>query len=292
MVQVERDLGDPVLAAADAEMERRAAQRGVRMYLGMSGGGYCTRRQYYSWTWTTPSNIPARGLCAIDDGNRGEDVIAARIQAAPDILLSTRDPESGEQYECVDADGHVRGHMDGVIYNHPAAPKTPHVWEAKVVNERKFKEFQKIKARDGEKATLRQWDHVYWVQAQLYMHYGNFARHWITVASAGVRNWDAARTEYDRDEAEFYAERLRTIVENIDELPARVSETPAAMECRWCDFKEICHEGAPVAKNCRTCRYSRPVPGPQWECSKHEEVLDGDKQRVGCDDYEAREALR
>ena len=94
-----------------------------------------------------------------------------------------------------------------------------------------------------------------------------------------------------RDEAEFYAERLRDMVDQVDELPARVSESPNAFECKWCDFRSICHERAPVEKNCRTCRHARPVEGPQWHCTLHDELLSPDKQAVGCEQQSLREVL-
>ena len=90
MVELNFDDGDQLLAAADAEMERREAAKPPRLHLGMSGGGYCPRRQWYGWLWAGPRRIPARGLRAIDDGVRGEDVIAARIQASPVGSLLTR----------------------------------------------------------------------------------------------------------------------------------------------------------------------------------------------------------
>ena len=291
MVKIDIEQFDPALSAAQAEMERREAARPRRLHLGMSGGGMCARRQWYNWLWVTVSHIPFKGLCAIDDGNRGEDVIAARIQGVPDLILQTSDPETGRQFEVTDAGGHVRGHFDGIVFNHPTAPKTWHVWECKVVNEKKFAAFKKFKSDLGEKAALKAWDFVYWVQAQLYMLYGGYKRHWIVVASAGCRDWDSARTELDRSEAEFLAERMRTMVENVDELPARVSDNPKAMECRWCDFKEVCHEDAPVEHNCRTCRFSKPIDGPQWLCERFEKTLTPDEQVSGCSSWTGREVL-
>jgi hypothetical protein len=165
------------------------------------------------------------------------------------------------------------------------------VWECKVVNQKKFEQFKRLKASVGEKETLRMWDHVYWVQAQLYMLHGGYKRHWITVASAGCRDWDAARTEFSRDEAEYFAERMRSMVENVGELPERVADNPKSPDCMWCDFKQVCHEGAPVERNCRTCAFARPVPGPQWLCGKHEHYLDVAEQQAGCADYALRESM-
>jgi len=87
------------------------------------------------------------------------------------------------------------------------------------------------------------------------------------------------------------AERMRSMVENVGELPERVAETPKAPDCMWCDYKDICHEGAPVALNCRTCSFAKPVDGPQWLCTKHKKYLDAGEQAAGCDDFLKREAM-
>ena len=175
--------------------------------------------------------------------------------------------------EVEDAGGHVAGHLDGVVMHHPTAPKTKHVWESKVVNERKLAKFRKIKGDAGEKATLRQWDFEYWVQAQLYMLHTQMTRHWMVVSASGCRDWDFCRTELDRDQAEYFAERMRSMVANVDELPERVSESPAAGACRFCDFVDVCHEGAAIERNCRTCRFSTPVDGPNWMCGLDDVAL-------------------
>ena len=287
------ELKDPVLTAADAEFARRENSRRRRMYLGMSGGGKCPRAQWYGWLWASgDEEIDAAGLKRIADGYAGEDIAAARIQAAADVILLTRDPETGEQFAVEDADGHVAGHMDGVVSNHATAPKTAHVWESKVTNEKNLARFRKIKNEVGEKAALREWNFEYWVQAQLYMLHGGYKRHWTVVSSPGCRDWDSCRTEIDRDQAEYYAERMRRFVENVDELPERVSDSPTAFVCRWCSHSEVCHDGAAVEVNCRTCRFSSPVAGPNWHCSQWDKDLTADEQIAGCERHEFRTVLR
>ncbi len=281
---------DQALAAADQVFEDQQNAGGVRAYLGMSGGGKCPRSQWFSWLWADDVHISAKGWKAIQDGFTSEDVAAERLQAVPDLLLQTVDHETGRQFALEDAGGHIRGHMDGVIFHHPAAPRTPHVFEHKAVNERKFKKFQKLKADVGEKATLRAWDENFYAQCQLYLLHGGYTRHWTVVSTAGCRDWDSCRTEFNRDDAEFYANRMKRIVENVGEVPERVSESPNAFACRWCDYSQVCHEGKAPKRNCRTCRYSKPVPGPDWRCSYHDELLTLDRQKSGCDSHRYREA--
>jgi hypothetical protein len=290
MTAIDLPIVDQALAAADEIFERQQNDREVRPYLGMSGGGNCPRAQWYSWQWAVDSHISAKGCKAISDGFTSEDVAAARLQKVPDLLLQTVDHETGRQFALEDAGGHIRGHMDGVVFGLPVS-KTPHVFEHKACNERKFKKFQKLKADVGEKATLRAWDEKYFVQAQLYMLHGGYKRHWTVVSLAGCRDWDSCRTEFSRDDAEFYANRMERIVENIDEMPERVSESPNAFACRWCDFIGVCHEGTAPKRQCRTCRFSKPVPGPDWRCSHHDELLTLDRQKSGCNSHRYRAAF-
>jgi len=69
--------------------------------------------------------------------------------------------------------------------------------------------------------------------------------------------------------------------------PARISKSPNSMECKWCDFKEICFGSKLYEKNCRNCAYSHPVENAKWYCSKHEAEIPG-KQEIleGCSQYE------
>tara|TARA_R110002020_G_scaffold160489_2_gene344958 strand:+ start:168 stop:1133 length:966 start_codon:yes stop_codon:yes gene_type:complete len=285
------EYSDPVLAAADRELERRENSRPRRMHLGMSSGGRCARQQWFNWLWVSQRELGAKSLRAIADGYAGEDIAAARIQAVEEVVLLTRDPETGEQWAVDDAGGHVAGHLDGVVMHHPTAPKTKHVWESKVVNERSLAKFRKIKSDAGEKATLREWNFEYWVQAQLYMLHTKMTRHWMVVSASGCRDWDSCRTELDRDQAEYFAERMRSMVANVDELPERVSESPASFACRFCDFIDVCHEGAAIERNCRTCRFSTPVDGPNWMCGLDDVALTREQQIAGCDRHRYRSAL-
>lgn len=51
--------------------------------------------------------------------------------------------------------------------------------------------------------------------------------------------------------------------------PARLAETPAYFECKYCDFVDICHRGKVAENNCRSCKFARPVENAQWECEKY-----------------------
>ena len=285
------DWGDPTLAAADAALEAAEAARPARGYIGMSGIGDCTRKSYYRFYAVGSRPFAAKTLKNFADGHRTEDLVIQRLRAVDGLTIVDRDPETGRQIEVSDHRGHFLGHLDGEVFGLINSPKTPHVLECKSVSERVFNEFQKLKAKHGEKATLREWNETYFAQAQLYMMYRGRTRHWLVCATAGGRDWDSCRTEFDREAAEYYSARAADIINAPDRLPARIGETRDYYKCRWCEFSEICWASAAPARNCRTCVWSAPADNGGWQCRRHDKLLTGSEQVAGCGDQRYRPAL-
>src|SRR4051794_36032161 len=101
----------PTLEAMDAALEA-AQDATARTYLGLSQiGNPCDRHLFYSFRWAEARRMPASAIKAIEDGHRGEDVMAERLRMVPGIKLHTVDPSTGKQF-AVEHGGHVRGHLD------------------------------------------------------------------------------------------------------------------------------------------------------------------------------------
>lgn len=203
-----------------------------RDYLGASAiGDECARKLWYSMRI---KQGPSENIYAIEDGHRTEELIAERLRMVDGITLWTHD-ENGNQFSFEDGD--FRGHVDGVIVGLIQAPKTPHVWECKCTST--FKDFVKAKQKYGEKRALEKWNHLYYVQAQIYMHYLKLNRHYMTVASPGGRDIDSCRTEYQRDVALKYIDRAKKIL-SVDVAPERGYKDKTFYKCKWCPFSEEC----------------------------------------------------
>lgn len=71
------------------------------------------------------------------------------------------------------------------------------------------------------------------------------------------------------------------------EAPARLSDNPTFFKCGYCAMKDICHKGAMVEKNCRSCKHAYPVEGANWSCSLHNDVIPKDFIPQGCGAYES-----
>ncbi len=72
--------------------------------------------------------------------------------------------------------------------------------------------------------------------------------------------------------------------------PPKLSETPTFIDCRLCDMKDICHQGASIERNCRSCVHATPVENAQWHCAIHSETsgpIPKDVIPSGCPDYKA-----
>ena len=221
---------------------------------------------------------------AINDGHRSEQVMIEMLRAVKGVELFTQegaDMEAQIAFELVD--GHFVGKLDGVIVGILQAPKTPHVWEAKAVNQKKFDKLVALVAKVGEKNALQQWDEKYFAQAQSYMHGMDLTRHYLTVATPGVRDMIGVRTEYQVDVALKYVARAKRIVYD-DTAPARISNDPAFFGCKFCDHAGSCHGQMLPQVNCRTCAFATATDkgGGNWTCTKFGVDIDHDVQQRAC----------
>lgn len=274
---------DPTLLAIDAALESTQEQR-VRSYLGASAiGDPCDRKLWLNFRWVKRGLIKASGLRRIKDGHRGEKVVADLLRMVPGLDLST-EKEPGVQHSFEALSGHFRGNCDGLLMGLLQDPTTLYMWECKIVNEAKFKKLESLKLKNPSEA-LKNWDIVYYAQAQIYMHFFDAKKHYLTVGSPGVRDLTSAVTEYDKGEAEKYIERAKRIIFSPRPF-LKISNDAAWHECKICSFHSMCHEqDMPRNKNCRTCLHSTPLKTGGWKCELHSKDLDADAQEKGCESH-------
>tara|TARA_R110000851_G_scaffold111570_2_gene235096 strand:+ start:2367 stop:3086 length:720 start_codon:yes stop_codon:yes gene_type:complete len=230
---------DPTIEAMYKAIEAKQS-REKRDYLGASLiGNPCPRQIWYQYNGFPQKPFKAETLMNFDDGHRTEDLTAERLRMVDGIELRTH-MDDGSQFGFTALDGKFKGHADGFIRGLKQSPKAWHVWEAKCSGEKKWKEFKSLKAKHGEKNTLKHWNENYYAQAQLYMHYSQMDRHYLTVAYAGGRMYDSCRTEYNGAIAERYIDRADKIIKT-NQPPEKISDKADFYICRWCDFREACH---------------------------------------------------
>lgn len=228
---------DPTLEAMKrAYMEAHKEER--RDYLGASLIGHpCSRAIWYELNSAPKPPFEVDALWRFVDGHRTEALVIERLRLVDGLKVWDAHPD-GTQFGFSALGGKFKGHVDGVIQGLLQAPKTVHVLEVKCTG--KLKEFQKAKQLYGEKRALQKWNDRYYAQAQIYMYYLKLDRHYTVVASAGGRELDSCRTEYQPEVAEQLIDKADKIISSKVE-PVRVSEKPDFFVCKMCSFREVCH---------------------------------------------------
>jgi len=279
---------DPTLDAVDAALVRNNPPES-RDYAGISELGHpCQKRLWLKHRKVKMDHMDAQGLRNVGDGYGGEYIMADRLKAVPEITLHTADPKTDRQWAVSAFAGHVRGHLDGIIKGVFVAPKTWHVWEHKQVTEKKFRDLVRKKEKFGEKQALSEWNETYYCQAICYMGLlkPKATRHYLTVATAGGRDYTSVRTDFDQHAFDVFMDKAREIIESTSPPPP-VSSKEDYYICRWCHFHEFCHEKTVTADvNCRTCAHATPrvddTDRGTWWCELHDKRLTKKRQRDGC----------
>lgn len=237
---------DPTLDMIRSAIVVHALGEKPRDYVGASSiGDQCARKIWYQLNKPEEA-IPfdSATLMRFDDGHRTEALIIDRMRLAGlDVVDRCAD---GEQLRFSHMGGKIGGHIDGLVTGLLQAPNKTHVFEAKCCGDKEFVKFCGIREKHGEKDTLREWNMTYYVQAQLYMHFSKqfhktfIDRHYLICASAGGRDMQSCRTEYDKETALRYIDRAEKIV-CADIEPPRLSDKPDFWICRMCQFNGVCH---------------------------------------------------
>jgi len=259
------------------EAQHVSEQRG---YIGASSiGAACERRIWNQFHWVNAEKMTAKSLKAIADGHYSEEIMAGRLRLVDGISLHTHQ-ENGKQFGF--EDGHIRGHLDGIMQGLEYNPEK-HVWEHKCVNVEKFGKLLKLKVHDEPNALL-EWDEIYYAQAQLYMHYFNIMWHYLTVCTPGSRDETSCITAYNAEAANHYIDKAKKIA-SADKPPPRISENAAWFQCKMCPFPDNCHGGKVAELNCRTCIHSTAIEDSKWVCELHTQELSYEAQKTGCKDH-------
>lgn len=286
MALIPKTLTDPTLEAMNRQIEVASKADRPRPYLGMSGIGHeCERKSWYEFRWCAPAGggFDANTLRKFADGHRGEDLMAERMRAVPGVELWTHD-QHGKQFGFVGVAGHFRGHCDGVIRGLKQAPVVVHCWENKISAKGPM-DLDKAKHAVGEKNALKKWHPTYYVQAQLYMHYGEFSRHYLTVQSPG--GWlpeSSVRTDYNEADALAAIEKATRVIASATPLP-RLTNDPAFWTCKFCSVADVCHGTSLPKPSCRTCVHATAeLDGDaRWSCAKYGVDLSVEtQQRTDC----------
>lgn len=274
------------LAAIDAGI-LRTQEEPFRKHLGASLiGQECARRVWYQFHWTLVENFEPRMLRLFGDGHYLEPRVAVWLRNAGVELWSAGEFGEDKASMRVSAqDGHFGGTPDFVGRRIPDLddPLEPALVEVKTHND---KSFNKI-VNDG--IMKSKWQHF--VQMQVYM--GGLGLNYALYIAYN-KDTSAIQPEIVHfDEAQYNRaiERAGAIIWNNDP-PSRIGKNPAHYGCKYCHLSKLCYFGTvQPARNCRTCQWSAPIPGGDWQCNLLRIRLTEPMQRAGCPKYQVNQAL-
>ncbi len=258
----------------------RTDESPFRTHLGASLiGRECSREIWYGWRWATRKKFDARILRLFNRGHLEEARFIALL-----MMIGCRvaqQDENGNQFTITGAEGHFGGSGDGIVFGLPdLMPGQAAVIECKTHSEKSFNELKKNGVR------LAKEEH--YTQMQVYMRKMSFA---VALYMAVNKNTDEIYLELvslDPNHADVYIERGERMVWEGSPPEKMRGASAGFWKCRFCDHKPVCHMGADPDRNCRTCTYSKPVAGKQWQCTRNAPdnvVISKETQFVGCADY-------
>lgn len=255
---------------------RSTEDDGFRSHMGASGiGKECARSIWYGFRWVTKPNFSGRILRLFNRGHLEEARFIALLLGI-DCKVYQQD-EYGKQFRISHAGGHFGGSGDGVIVGLPdLAPQTPALGEFKTHGDKSFLELKKKGMRDAK------FEH--YVQMQVYMRKMNLAIGFYLAVNKNTDELYAEIIMLDTAVADQFLDRGQNLV-FLDAPPEKINKSPGFFKCVNCDFKPVCHLGAEVEVNCRTCLYSTPKQDGTWYCNYKDETLSKELQLVGCYQY-------
>lgn len=268
--------------AIDRRIEERQGHN-FRNHLGASLiGAECVRQIWYSWRWSKKLAHKARMLRLWNRGHREEERIIGWLRDSGTVVYDT-DPNTGKQIRIEDFGGHFGGSVDSILFDAPDFPGLYILGEYKTHADKYFKALVKSLEKYGDQEGVRREVPKYYAQAQVYMHYLQLPHALHFNVNKNDDDMRIVALNYDRTAAENYRSRALHVIQ-CSTPPERISNDPSWYKCGWCEYKHICHEGAPKATTCRTCVHAQPVEGAKWICTKfgNYELSEAD-QRRGCE---------
>jgi hypothetical protein len=261
----------------------------LRPHLGASLiGEKCSRKLWYTFRWAGITSHHGRMLRLFQTGHLEEQRFIDELRKAG-VSIWDRDPRNRySQYAVSFFGGHFSGSMDGCGVNFPGLVKEWHVAEFKTHSEKSFEKLNELGVKFSK--------YMHYVQMQIYM-LGSGMRWAMYIAKN--KNTDelyAERVAYDPAIAEFHKEKAKSVIFDSG-IPARINSDIESYDCRYCEFKAICHEGDAVLETCRSCFWSSPKEDGQWYCIMPDNVknkadgLSKQEQFDGCEQWKPMRGL-
>ena len=265
----------------------RTYDGGHRSHLGASLiGRECKRYLWYVFRWCLHEKTTGRQQRLFNRGHREEARFIEWLEAIGfKVWFENRDEvpnEKGEypQYRISDVMGHFGGSLDGIA----VLPERYGIAEPVLLE---FKTngtgagFNKL-ADDGMPIAKPE----HFAQTSTYGKKYNFR---YCVYLNINKNDDSLHIEVVKLNHNLGEQMIMKAEQIImsQTAPARLSDNPTFHKCGYCHMKEVCHKGAVVEVNCRSCAFARPVENAEWFCEVHNGNIPKDFIAKACPSYKA-----
>lgn len=272
-----------------------------RSHLGGSMiGRECPRQLWYNFRWAKAPMFPGQIIRLFNRGHLEEPrLVALMLMIGCEVWCQD---ENGSQFKVSYYGGHFGSAIDAVVSGCIEVPDQPILGEFKTHGDKSFKElagsnWKKYLAYsqnpmlpaerfEGGGVKVAKFEH--YVQMVLYMGYYSLKKAIYLAVNKDSDLLYAEIIDFDQAIYDMYVGRAGKIVFMNTGIPARISENSGFFKCKFCDFKPICHQGEPPARNCRTCAASCAVDTGEWQCITFEKYIDKKTQMAGCSEYDRK----
>lgn len=247
-----------------------------RSHLGASMiGDPCMRKIWYSFRWHSIPKFDGRLIRLFNRGHLEEGrIIAALLMINVNVW---QQDEKGNQFRISDCKNHFGGSGDGVGISIPDLDaNTPALLEFKTSNERLFNKLSS--------SGVKKEKYVHYVQMSTYSYKMNIDHSLYICVN---KNTDALHAEIvpaDHTVARLNIDKADHIIFS-KKAPEKLSKSPSWFECKFCEYREICHYKKEPERNCRTCVNSIPSDDGKWICGLTSNELSKMDQFNGCDKW-------
>lgn len=244
----------------------QAYDDGHRNHLGASLiGDICNRRLWYGFRWVKSKLFDGRMQRLFNRGHREEERFIEWLRGIGFTILDFTD--DGKQHRISAVEKHFGGSLDSIgkapDWLALLAKIGPFLVEYKTHND---KSFQKL-VKEGVKKTKPK----HWVQMCTYGAEYGFK---YALYCAINKNDDELRfeiLELDWKVGEEAKHRAYSVITS-EAPPPRYSELPSHLECKFCNYADVCHKGAAYEVNCRSCKFASPIKDGRWWCGLYSDT--------------------
>jgi hypothetical protein len=244
-----------------------------RTHLGISEiGKPCSRQLYYKFHWIAFEKHSGRMQRLFKRGHREEERFINYLEGIGCKVY--RLDANGKQFRVSGVMGHYGGSCDGVVITPWFEP--PFLLEMKTHNTKSFVEYIN---KGLIKSKPQHYDQMCGYGQKMEIQYGLYFPENKNDDDIQVT---AIKLDWNRG---LQLERKAEEIITAKQPPQKISENPDYYECQYCFAKEVCHYGAELAKNCRSCRMSSAVEGAEWFCSRYGENIPKEIIPKGCEGW-------